>query len=35
VLLERGELAEHLVVVGGLLDRVGALQARLDLGDPP
>ena len=34
VLLQRDELAEHPVVLGGVLDRVGALQSRLHLGDP-
>ena len=32
--LERDQLAEHPVVLGRLLDRVGALQPRLQVGDP-
>ena len=34
VLLERHQLAEHPVVVGRLVDGVGALEPRLELGDP-
>ena len=34
VALERDELAEHPVVLAGLVDRVGPLQLRLQLGDP-
>ena len=34
VLLERGELTEHPVERLGVLDRVGALQLRLEVGDP-